>query len=94
MKYCVNCEMPIVDAFKTAYGDWLCEDCWDDYICTDAGLVEYMICICRGDSPVEEFDADFLGRVTTSWKINCSMLDLTPNEITEIETTAQELGLL
>ena len=92
---CANCDKTLGgDYFKTAYGDFLCEDCWDDYICSDVGRLEYLIGICSGDLPVEEFDADFLYEVVKSWKINYSMLNLTPQERFEIEEKARELGLL
>jgi hypothetical protein len=91
---CANCDIKLSgDSFKTAYGDWLCEDCWDDYICSEAGRLEYLIGICSGDLPVEEFDADFLGEVAKSYQKNCGKLDLTPQQIAEIETKAKELGI-
>lgn len=92
---CVNCDKTLGrDFFKTAYGDFLCEDCWDDYICTQAGKLEYLIGICRGEYPASDFDADFLGEVAVSWMINYNKLDLTPQERSEIEEEARRLGLL
>jgi hypothetical protein len=92
---CANCDKTLGgDFFKTAYGDWLCEDCWDDYICSEAGRLEYLIGICSGDLPIEEFDADFLGEVAVSWKEHSQMLDLTPKEHLELEEKARELGIL
>ena len=91
---CANCEENKVELLKTAYGDFICEDCWDDYICTEAGKLEYLLGICRGDYPVDDFDAEFLGEVAVSWMTHYHMLDLTPSERVEIETKARELGLL
>lgn len=92
---CANCDKILGgDSFKTAYGDFLCEDCWDDYICSDTGRLEYLIGICSGELPVEEFDADFLYEVAKSWMINYSMLDLTPQQRYDIEQKAKELGIL
>lgn len=92
---CANCDKTLGgDSFKTAYGDYLCEDCWDDYICTDVGRLEYLIGICNNDYPIEEFDADFLGEVAKSWRANCTMLSLTSQQRFEIEEKARELGLL
>jgi recombinational DNA repair protein (RecF pathway) len=92
---CANCDKTLGrDFFKTAYGDFLCEDCWDDYICTQAGKLEYLIGICRGDYPADDFDTDFLGEVAVSWMINYNKLDLTPQERSEIEEEARRLGLL
>ena len=94
MGYCANCDTHHKELLKTAYGDFLCVDCWDDYTCTDAGRLEYLIGICKGDYPADDFDADFLGEVAKSWMTHYNMLDLTPSERVEIETKARELGLL
>lgn len=92
---CANCDKTLGgDSFKTAYGDFLCEDCWDDYICSDAGRLEYLIGICCGDLPVEEFDADFLYEVVKSYRINYEKLDLTREQKAALEEKAIELGLL
>lgn len=92
---CANCNKTgSGDFFKTAYGDWLCEDCWDDYINTDMGRLEYLISICTGDCPVEEFDADFLYEAAKSYRINYNMLDLTAEQLTELEQKAKDLGIL
>jgi recombinational DNA repair protein (RecF pathway) len=92
---CANCDKTLGgDSFKTAYGDWLCEDCWDEYINTEAGRLEYLIGICAGDLPVDEFDAEFLCEVAKSWMIHYNMLDFTPQQRAEIEEKARELGIL
>lgn len=82
------------DSFKTAYGDWLCEDCWDEYVCSDAGKVEYLIGICHGFLPLKEFDADFLGEVAISYRQNRDKLNLSAEQLTEIEQKAVALGIL
>jgi hypothetical protein len=94
MGYCANCDTQHKELLKTAYGDFICEDCWDEYINTDTGRLEYLIGICRGDYPASDFDAEFLGEVARSWSINYSMLNLTPQERFELEEKARELGLL
>ena len=92
---CANCDKTLGrDSFKTAYGDWLCEDCWDDYICSDAGRLEYLIGICHGELPIKEFDADFLYEVVKSYKINYEKLNLTADQLAEIEQKAMALGIL
>lgn len=91
---CANCDKTRGEFLKTAYGDFLCEDCWDDYICSDTGRLEYLIGICKEDYPMSDFDADFLYEVTKSWKINYNLLNLTPQERFDIEEKARELGLL
>ena len=93
--HCANCDKTLGgDSFKTDYGDQLCEDCWDDYICTEAGKLEYLIGICSGDLPVEEFDADFLGEVAKSYRVNFDKLELTSEQKAALEEKALELGIL
>ena len=82
------------ELLKTAYGFWLCEDCWDEYILSDAGLLEYLIGICNGDYPMSDFDADFLGRVMMSWICNSNKLALSVEQREEIFLKARELKLL
>lgn len=94
MGYCAECDTHRRDLKKTAYGDYICEDCWDEYINTDAGRVEYFIDLCNDLSPVEDFDADFLCDVAKSWMINFSLLDLTPQERYSLEQKARKLGIL
>lgn len=94
MGYCTKCDNTRGELLRTAYGDLLCEDCWDDYICTDAGRLEYLIGICHGDLPMSEFDADFLGSVSKSWKEYSQALELTPAQRLEIEDKAIKLGIL
>jgi hypothetical protein len=92
---CANCDKPLGgDSFKTAYGDWLCEDCWDDYICSDVGRLEYFIGFCREDYHPDEFDADFVYEAVKSYRINYNQLDFTAEQLTELENKAKELGLL
>lgn len=91
---CANCDKIGGEFLKTAYGDYLCEDCWDDYICTEAGMLEYFIGFCREDYHPDEFDADFVGEAVKSYRINYDKLDFTAEQLTELEHKAEELGLL
>lgn len=91
---CANCEEKRTELLRTAYGDFICEDCWDDYICSEAGKLEYLIGICSSELPVEEFDADFLGSVAKSYMINHDKLELTREQKAALEEKAIELGLL
>ena len=91
---CINCGKTKGEFLKTAYGDFLCEDCWDDYINTDNGRLEYLIGICNGDYPADEFDAEFLGTVVISYMTHYDLLDLTEEQRLELEKKAKELGLL
>ena len=74
MMHCKKCGRTACEQFETAYGDTLCEHCWDEYICTKEGKVEYMLGICRGDYPAAEFDDGFLKEVAASWKANADVL--------------------
>jgi hypothetical protein len=91
---CANCGKITGEFLQTAYGDYICEDCWDDYICADEGKLEYLIGICNEDYPASDFDAEFLGEVAESWRTHFKMLDLTLAEKFRIEEKARELGIL
>lgn len=71
---CNKCNKVLGEYLLTAYGDAICEDCWDEYICTNEGKVEYLLGICRGDYPAAEFDDDFLKEVAQSWEENKNIL--------------------
>ena len=63
MKFCVKCGKPVDEPITTAYGDKRCPDCFDDYLMTDRGKVEYFIGLANGELNIKDFDADFLGHV-------------------------------
>lgn len=70
MLRCTKCAKSICGYLTTAYGELLCEDCWDSYICTPSGKLEYLIGICKGDYPATDFDNEFLLEVVDSWNKN------------------------
>ena len=92
--HCANCGIHSSELLTTVYGDIICEDCWDEYINTEAGKLEYLVGICNGDYTVDEFDADFLCEVAKSWKKHFLMLELTPVERFELSVKAHSLGIL
>jgi len=74
MTYCEKCGKRLGEYLVTAFGEALCEDCWDEYICTPIGRVEYILGIARGDYPAAEFDDDFLKAASASWEENKAVL--------------------
>ena len=94
MNVCEKCGKKTYDLLTTVYGDIRCEDCWDDYLMTDRGKVEYFVGICREDYPMSDYDDDFLGRISSCWKQYCSEVALPPSEIRKIVAKAKTLGLL
>ena len=91
---CEKCGKAVIDPLVTAYGDKRCDDCWDDYLMTDRGKVEYFLGIVRGDYAMEEFDADFLGHVSVCWKEHRAELNMTIAEVQTLEAKAKAIGLL
>lgn len=91
---CDACSNPKHDKLLTAYGTELCEDCWDDYLMTDEGKVEYLIGLCNGDYSMEEFDADFLGHVVVCWNTYRERFTMTIGDICRVESFARTHGLL
>ena len=80
--------------FHTAYGELLCPDCYDDYLFTDEGKVEYVIGIVSGDYPMDYFDADFLGEIGAQWNKHKKYFELSSDVIEDIEKRARFIGLL
>jgi phage FluMu protein Com len=74
MVRCNKCDKVLGEYLLSAYGDAVCEDCWDEYICTKEGKVEYLLGICRGDYPATEFDNEFLLEVVESWNENKNII--------------------
>ena len=93
MLHCNKCGKSMEELKTTAYGDVRCPDCFDDYLMTDRGKVEYFIGIAAGKLPVTDYDADFLGHVATCWKKYKSQLALTVAEIHWIECKAEAVGI-
>ena len=93
LAFCDMCHNACIPT-RNAYGDLICEDCWYDYLCTDKGKVEYLISICRGECPVTDYDADFLGLVVVCWEKYRYELNMTMKEIAHLEAKARKLDLI
>lgn len=74
MERCNKCNKPVDGSLLSAYDEVFCEDCWDKYVCTKKGKVEYLIGICLKDYPATEFDDEFLLEVVESWNENKEIL--------------------
>ena len=94
MNNCDKCGRHNQERLLTAFGALVCEDCWDDYINTPEGKVEYLIGIAREDYPAAEFDADFLGFAAFQWNKNKNQFDMSADEVRALEKKLVELGLL
>lgn len=93
MEFCTRCMSP-EPLNQTAYGNPLCDECWDEYLDSNQGKVEYFLNIVRGQEDVRSFDADFLFTVIRSWNAYKNLLDLSEAEIAEYEEIAFHIGLL
>lgn len=91
---CAKCGNAADKVLFTIYGEPRCERCFDDYLMTDKGKVEYMINLVTGEIPMEEFDADFLGHVAVCWNKYRDELPISNKNLAEIETQAVYMGLL
>ena len=78
----------------TLYKEYLCEDCWDRYLASSKGKVEYFVDAANEIYPLSEYDPDFLGEGAVSWNKHKHELDLSDKNIKEIEIKAISLGLL
>jgi hypothetical protein len=94
MVRCNKCNKALGEYLLTAYGDAICEDCWDEYVCSREGKLEYLIGICRGDYPATDFDDEFLLEAVESWNENKNLVALPKQLFTLAEINAQVLGKL
>lgn len=93
MEYCSRCMEPC-PLNQTLYGEPLCEDCWDEYIESEQGKIEYFVLIANGAEDIRAFDADHLGEIISSWNKNKYNIILDEDEIEELEEIAFHIGLL
>ena len=94
MMVCDCCSKIGNDIKQTAYGDFLCEDCWDEYIDSDRGKIEYFINILMGEENQDSYDADFLGEAAASWSKYKHLLGISEKLLAEFDEIAFFLGLL
>lgn len=94
MAICSNCGKKTYDVLETAYGEVRCEDCWDDYLMTDSGKVEYFLGIVRGDYSMSDFDADFLCHVSACWRKYRWYVHVSARDLRDLEDKAIQMGLL
>lgn len=91
---CEKCAKKTNDTLVNVFSEELCEDCWDDYLMTDRGKVEYFVGIVKEELPIEDYDADFLGHVSACWKEYKNQLNHSSSDMAYYEEKAKELGLL
>lgn len=97
MKHCAKCGKDLskeTSFVETAYGETRCEYCYDDYLMTDRGKVEYLIGITMGELDINDYDADFLGHVSVCWNKYKGELAISQRLIKEVEEKARALGIL
>ena len=93
MERCVKCGKALKSFIETAYGEKRCPDCYDDYLMTDKGKVEYLIGIVSGELDIKDYDADFLGYIAVCWNRYRDELNMTLLKLSEIEEKAKQLGI-
>jgi hypothetical protein len=91
---CEKCGKPTLDTLINVFSEELCLDCWDDYLMTDRGKVEYFIGIVKEELPIEDYDADFLGHIAVCWNNYKSELNHASTMMAFYEAKAKELGIL
>lgn len=91
---CDKCGKPLGEYFRTAYGESRCSNCYDDYLMTDRGKVEYLLGILKGELSMDDFDADFLAHVSVCWKKYRSEFIMPFCDLKTFEEKAIILGLL
>lgn len=88
---CDECQSEVDEdtLLGTAYGNFICERCWDRYINSEDGLVEYFINIANKDASPRDFNNDILNRIISVWvaaKKSQQLMGLSDSAIEEYET--------
>ena len=94
MERCAKCGKVLRTFSRTAYGENRCLDCWDDYLMTDKGKVEYLIGLTAGELDLNDYDADFLGHVAVCWNKYKEQLNISIQQVIAIEEKAECMGIL
>lgn len=91
---CSKCSKEVELTIPNSYGESLCEDCWDEYINTDRGKLEYFISLVRDEEDLKAFDADGLGEIVTSWNKYKFDTEFSKADIEKFEIIAARLNLI
>jgi hypothetical protein len=91
---CSNCKKEVELTIPNSYGESLCNDCWDDYIITERGKLEYFVSLVRGEEDLRAFDADELGEIVVSWNKYKFDTEFSKKEIEQFEIIAARLNLM
>ena len=94
MERCEKCGKTLGSYITTVYGEIRCESCYDDYLMTDKGKVEYFIGLCTGELDIKDYDADFLGWLGVCWRKYRDEIPMSNKDIAELEIHAAYIGLL
>lgn len=79
---------------KNAYGQYLCTDCWNDYLTTERGQVEYVIGATSGEYKGEAFSHIDRRYITNAWNEHSDELGKTAAELEAIEKAAEDAGII
>lgn len=90
---CNNCNADTI-LHKNAYGQYLCADCWNNYLTTVNGQVEYVIGLATGEYKITAFSEKDRKWIAEAWNTYKANLGKTEEELLTIETAAKEAGLV
>ena len=78
---------------KNAYGLYLCTDCWNRYLTTMTGQVEYVIGLASGEYKITTFSDSDRVSIVRAWSLYKDQLGKTEEELLAIEEAAKKAGL-
>lgn len=90
---CDGCKAETV-LHKNAYGMYLCADCWNDYLTTLNGQVEYVIGLASGEYKIAAFSEKDRKFIVEAWNMFKDKLGKTEEELLLIEEAAKATGLV
>ena len=82
------------EIFDTVYGDRYCDSCYDEYLFSNAGKLEYLASLVRGEMSVDMLDAETLCDIAVAWENYHHLLQVSLDEFVALEAKMKELNLI
>jgi hypothetical protein len=93
--YCCDCGCALNGEFyDTVYGHRYCDLCYDEYLFSDMGKLEYLASLVRGEMLPSSLDYETLGEIAVAWKHYKNMLQVSNDEYIDMENMMKQLNLI
>ena len=88
---CNKCSTTTTVLNKNVFGEYLCDACWNSYLTSEQGLLEYYIGLADGAYKVSAFSTDEKKAIKEAWTKYKDLVERTEDEKSLIEQTVENL---